>query len=340
MKINIKRNGRIMRLAALVCAALFFAGCGVPAGLLENDGEAKPVPEGSESLFADPTGLPQYDGSYALEPDPKPGGQSAVNEKYIRTTLYYVTDEGYILPVAAEIPWEDGIARACLMRLVATPENANILKKEGLIAPIPNGTEIQLAIDAGEARVNLQNMPALGDYRSEQNLFTAVINTLTEFPSIDTVSVFINGSATKTVNGSELPVSAGKLALNVENGAIAVSGSAKPVTLYFPNGSGSQIIPVTRYLEASGLYAAISALAEGTELPGLRCCFPQKTLVLGAAIENGVLTINLSSDFLRIGETPGLFSLAMDTVLLTAQQFGSVDEVVFTVNGKPYSPDP
>ena len=335
------RNRMIMRLTAaltLLCAVML-AGCGIPSGLIEENRTPLPVQTGGDNPFADPTGHPQPDGTYPNGSDSDPAGPENSGAKSIRTTLYYVTDEGYILPVRAEIPWEEGIAKACLMKLVATPENSNVLKKEGLNAPIPAGTEIQLAIDEGEARVNLQNMPALSDYRAEQNLFTSVINTLTEFSSIKTVSVFINGSTAKTANGSDLPSHSGKLALNVENGAVAASGSAKPVTLYFPNGSGGLIVPVTRYSESGGLYSAICALAAGTELPGLRGCFPENTLVLGAAIENGVLTVNLSKDFLSIAETPGLYGLAMHTVLLTAQPYGSIDEVVFTVNGTPYSPD-
>ena len=339
MKPNANIFRRTKRTAALLLAAFFAAslcGCGAPKSLFEETPSPLPATAApGENPFADPSGRPAGS-EYPFET-----GETATAEpgQSVRATLYYVTDEGYILPVSTVIPWETGIAKACLSRLIATAGNSNELKKLGLNAPIPAGTVIQLSIEDGEARVNLQNMPALADYREEQNLFVSVINTLTQFPSIDTVSVFINGSAARTANGSELPCGAGAYALNVENGDVAVSGSAKAVTLYFPNSSGSQFIPVTRYLSSDGLYRAISALAEGTELPGLRGCFPENTLVLGAAIEGGVLTVNLSKDFEKIAETPGRYSLAMHTVLLTARPYGSIDEIRFTVNGVPYAPD-
>ena len=70
---------------------------------------------------------------------------------------------------------------------------------------------------------------------------------------------------------------------------LLTSGSAKPLTLYFPNESGSLMIPITRYAEGStDLYSCIQQLAAGTELRGLRSCFPENTLVLGAVIENGI----------------------------------------------------
>ncbi len=86
--------------------------------------------------------------------------------------------------------------------------------------------------------MNLVNLPVMPDYGSEQQLFAAVVNTLTEFDSIETVSIFLNGCNDITANGSLPPQKHGKYALNVENAEIATSGSAKPLTLYFPNESG------------------------------------------------------------------------------------------------------
>ena len=60
-------------------------------------------------------------------------------------------------------------------------------------------------------------------------------------------------------------------------------------------------------------------------------------MVLGAVIDNGILMLNLSGDFASVGDTPGLLELARETVLLTVQEYGAVDEVTFLVNGVEYS---
>lgn len=224
--------------------------------------------------------------------------------------------------------------------MTASDENRAALSKNGLKAVIPQGTEIQISIQNGEARVNLVNLPVMPDYDSEQQLFAAVVNTLTEFDSVETVSIFLNGCNDITANGSLPPQKHGKYALNVENAEIATSGSAKPLTLYFPNESGSLMIPITRYAEGStDLYSCIQQLAAGTDLRGLRSCFPENTLVLGAVIENGILTVNLSSDFETVANDAGLLNLATQSVLLTALPYGSINEVHFAVNGIPLKID-
>ena len=192
-----------------------------------------------------PTAVPTPVCSAPATADAAPDG------KKVNKTLYYLTDEGYLLPVVASVPQQAGIAKACLAKMTASDENRAALSKNGLKAVIPQGAEIQISIQNGEARVNLVNLPVMPDYDSEQQLFAAVVNTLTEFDSIETVSIFLNGCNDITANGSLPPQKHGKYALNVENAEIATSGSAKPLTLYFPNESGSLMIPITRYAEGS-----------------------------------------------------------------------------------------
>lgn len=67
--------------------------------------------------------------------------------------------------------------------------------------------------------------------------------------------------------------------------------------------------------------------------------FPENTLVLGAVIENGILTVNLSSDFETVANDAGLLNLATQSVLLTALPYGSINEVHFAVNGIPLKID-
>lgn len=54
--------------------------------------------------------------------------------------------------------------------MTASDENRAALSKNGLKAVIPQGTEIQISIQNGEARVNLVNLPVMPDYDSEQQL--------------------------------------------------------------------------------------------------------------------------------------------------------------------------
>lgn len=325
------------QISFLLIASLFAAiltGCGVD--LPEND--EMPTPTGGmvNLLPTDSTFYNQASATPISTPTPEDSFEPAGTQS---TTIYYLTDEGYTFPVNVEIPRQEGIAKACLGYLVDTQENRQLLQSRGLRAVIPDGTGIEVNIVEGHAIVNLTNMPELSSAEAETSMFVSIVNTLTEFSTVDTVSIFIDGRNDKTKNEDGTPGSQGPYKLNVEPSEIATTGIAKPITLYFPNQSGSLNIPVTRYVEGSDdLYACISGIVEGTNLPKLRNCFPENTLVLAATIENGILTINLSSDFEKIAETPGLYDLACNTALLTGQQFGSVNEVRFLVNGEPFEP--
>ena len=329
------------RSAAIACLAgmLFLTGCiGVPTGITEDTN--KPMPSQTASA-GECTPAPNMDLTPDTAVNSGMGEGKAPEVESVRLTLHYITDDGYVLPVSERIEKQDGIARACLTRLIASDDTANALKSQGLNAPIPSGTQIGLSIDGGEARVTLWGMSKLESREREIALYTAIVNTLTQFPSVQVVSISINGNDGETENGSIPPKKTGEYALNPEDSEIetGASGELSPLTLYFPNGAGSLFVPITRYVCGSaGLTTAIAQLAAGTTLPGLRGCFPENSLILGAAIENGILSVNCSDDFLKVDETSGLYSLAMQSVLLTARQFGSVDEIRFLVNGIPFEP--
>lgn len=252
-------------------------------------------------------------------------------------TIYFNTDEGYTLPVIMSIPWEEGIAKACLNKLIKNDANRLELQKQGLVGVIPDGTGIELNIRDGHATVNLLEMARLPSAEAEQAMFVSIVNTLIQFPSVENVTILLDGRQGTTPNGNPTPVNQGLYKLNVETSDIATSGNAEAITLYFPNNSGSLNIPITRYISGTAdLYTCMSSLISGTELPSLVNCFPDGTILLGAVIDNGILSVNLSSDFKAVSETPGLLELACSSLLLTAQEYGSVDEVIVLVNGEEY----
>lgn len=301
--------------ALLLCAALAFCSCG----------SSVEVPAGSP--------VPTIDGG-ASSPAPEPGSA------YRRATVYYLSDEGYIVPTVKHIPWEEGIAKACLSCLISTEANRAAAAKLGLRTVIPEGVELELNIEDGSATLNLKNLPDLGSAAAEKAMLSAIVNTLTEFDTISTVTITVNGQLIQALpHGTKLPNGQGRYTLNIENEDVATSGGVNAMQLYFPNVSGSMDVPVTRYTSSEvDLYSNINGLIAGTSLKGLRSCFPENTLLLAATIENGMVSVNLSEDFKSVSETPGLYSLAERTVLRVAQLYGEVSGVNFLVNGEPYAP--
>lgn len=306
-----------MKLKAFIAAALallLITGCGAK----EEQGPSASPAETQEAY------------------DETPG----VEATFRRATLYYVCDEGYLVPVTKLIPWEQGIAKACLSYMVSTPENLSAAREMGLSTVIPSGTELSLSINDGNALVDLNGLPAAQTREEELSMVEAIVNTLVEFPTVNSVTITREGQGGVLENGTELPVRQGAYPLNPEEDEAETSASGALVTLYFPNESGALTVPLSRRLGGEGnIYSLVRALMEGTKLRGLRNCFPEGTLLLGATVENGTVTLNFSDDFKSVAETEGLFTLVCRSVWLTLGERIDFERLRIQVNGTDYAPE-
>ena len=276
----------------------------------------------------------------AVEP-PAAEEEKEVNESaFVKSTLYFISDEGYIVPVTKLIPWEDGIAAASLRYMTSSPDNIEVAKRMGLVPAIPGGTEFSISIRDGNALVDLKNMPSLEDAKAELDMIRAIVNALTEFPTVTTVTITRGGSSDPLEHGTELPVRQTAYPLNIEESSLSASAGGALATLYFPNSSGALTVPVSRMISgAPSVYSVSAALIGGSGSRGLMNCFPENTLLLGAAIENGTATVNLSSDFKAVSGTEGMYSLAYRTLFLSLEKNFGITRLRIQVNGEDYSPE-
>lgn len=263
-----------------------------------------------------------------------------IETTFRRSTLYYATDGGYLVPVTKLVPWEEGIAKACLSYMIGTEVNSKAADALGLKTVIPDGAELSITIREGNALVDIRGMEPLPDAASELNMIEAIVNTLVGFSTVSSVTVTRNGEGGKLENGTELPVRRTAYPLNPEKTELETIAGAAAATLYFPNMQGTVTVPVTRYINKDpSVYSLVSALIEGTDSEGLRSCFPENTLLLGAAIEGGTVTVNLSDDFKAVEGTEGLFSLAVKTLWLTLSERFDFERLTIQVNGVNYAPE-
>lgn len=288
---------------------------------------------GGEEDAPTPTCAPA-DTKFFTEEEPDPA--SAFRE----AELYFLSDEGYVVPVKKLIPREEGIARACLGCITSSPVNDAAAAEAGLNTVLPSGCEYTLSIQNGEARLDFTRLAPFASAEKERAAMDAVVNTLCAFSTVDTVTVTKNGAGGELENGTELPKCSPKRYLNPEKPELETSAGARPGTLYFANTSGALTVPVTRYFGSEpSLYTLVSALISGPETKGLMCCFPEGTLLLGAALENGVATVNLSADFTAVEDIEGMYSLAKSTLLMTIAERFPARGVIIQVNGALYDPE-
>ncbi|MBO4384881.1 MAG: GerMN domain-containing protein [Clostridia bacterium] len=309
---------KIIRLTAILAALLMlFASC---------SGKRK-TGDPSATDAAAPT-------EYPFTEDPN------VETTFRRSTLYYVTDDGYLVPVVKLVPWEEGIAKACFSYMTGTEVNSKAAGELGLKTVIPAGAELSITIMEGNALVDIRSLEPLPDAASELNMIEAIVNTLVGFSTVTSVTITRDGEGGALENGTELPVRRTAYPLNPESDELETIAGLSAATLYFPNTQGTITVPVTRYMQKEpSVYALVSALIEGTRSKGLRSCFPENTLLLGAAIEAGTVTVNLSDDFKTVEGTEGLFSLAVKTLWLTLAERYDLTGLRIQVNGVNYSPE-
>ena len=102
-----------------------------------------------------------------------------------QTVVYYEDADGYLVPVQRDVERQEGIAKATLEMMVASPKNDMDAARLGLSPVLPEGTTFDLDISSGHARVDLsRHALSAEDKTQEENMRTAIVWALTEFDTV------------------------------------------------------------------------------------------------------------------------------------------------------------
>ena len=265
-------------------------------------------------------------------------------DETIRETLVYYQDgAGYLVPVMRKIPWEEGIAKATLRKMIDSPEQQPDLMAMGLKPLLPEGTEILgMSIKDGLAKLDL-NKKAM-EFNSaveENNMVQGITLTLDGFSTIDRVQFLFDGKIVETLKyGTDVSKPIDPQDVNLELGSSA-SHDGNKVTVFFhssPDAVYDYIVPVTRIVEdeSISIETAVRELLNGPRDIGLNMDIPVDTKLLGVEVENGITYINFSKEFGELAQMPQSEALVLKSVIMTARQFPNVEEVIIMVEGKEY----
>lgn len=181
-----RRNLYYLILGVLVFALLVVGGCSMKERLGSDKQDQMQVQENLEDLLAEEVAIPPQ-------------------QEMAKVVLYFKDSEGrYLLPATREIPRVTGIARVTLDALCAG-------ETEGDCSPVlPPGSEvIDLNIKPDGSCVVDLNLAATkisgDDPRAEALAVYAIVNTLTEFPTVQNVQILVEGQNRKTFAG-HIPV--------------------------------------------------------------------------------------------------------------------------------------
>lgn len=257
------------------------------------------------------------------------------------SVVYYQDGEGYLVPVTRQLDKTDGIAKATLNLMVASPENDLAAARLGLKTTVPAGTTFDLDIRDGRARVDMSK-EALSCMSAEEEtlMVQSVVQTLCTFDSVEEVSFLFDGQQrSKLTYGTDVAQVFTDVPVNLESVETFSSAGAGSVQLYFPSSSGRMLVPVTRTVYSNAdVNTAMLELAKGPRPDsGLTAPLPKGCGIRDVQMKNGVVTVDFSKEFLDAvqGEQG---TQTIRAIYFTAMQFPGVKKVQITVEGKPYTP--
>ena len=257
------------------------------------------------------------------------------------TVVYYQDGEGYLVPVTRQVDKTDGIAKATLSLMVQSSANDLAAARLGLKTTVPEGTKFDLDIQDGKARVDLSK-EALSCQNAEQEtlMVQSVAQALCQFDSVDEVTFLFDGQKrSKLTWGTDVSGAFNGSSLNLESVETLAGAGTGSVQLYFPSSTGRMLVPVTRTVFSDAdVTTAILELVKGPKADsGLSKPLPDGCGLLGVNVENGVVTVNFTKEFMQAAQGEnGVQTLR--AVLFTASQFPGVKQVKIAVEGQPYDP--
>ena len=325
---------------ALACAWTFWGG-----ERAASDAVVTPMPSASEAPSPSAPVVPVPAQDSAATNANAANADSAADAKAatMSTVVYYQDNYGYLVPVMCTIPYEDGVAKATLNKMIQSPENDMQAARLGLKTVLPEGTTIDLDISDGLARIDLgKEVLNMADAAAESNMIAAIVQALTEFESVERVEFLVGGQKLdKLTHGTDISKTFERGEINLESSVSTInSGELKPVMLYFPCESSSVVVPVTRMVYSNAdVNTAVLELAKGpsTQSP-LESALPAGCGLIDVQVVDGVAKVNFTKEFANLVQNTDGGRLALKALVLTCTQFDGVNSVQILVEGEPYDP--
>ena len=260
----------------------------------------------------------------------------------VNTIVYYQDNYGYLVPVMCAVPYEDGIAKATLEMMVKSGPNDMQAARMGLRTVIPENVSLELDISGGKARIDLKYDGELefADAAAESNMISAIVQTLTEFDTVESVEFLFNGQKREKLPfGTDVSGAFSRGDINLESTAqpTGASAQANALTLYFPGESASVVVPVTRMVYSTAdIDTAVLEMTRGPKSDALEEAIPNGCGLISVKVENGVAKVDFTREFMQIVNNIDGGRLALKALVVTCTQFEGVESVEIYVEGEKW----
>jgi len=268
----------------------------------------------------------------------------AENEAVVETTerqLYLLDENGMVVPQTLPLPETETkeYAKQALEYLVKGGPITNVLPS-GFEAVLPAGTEINSLKLNEDGTLVVDVSKEFSEYRAEDELkiLQSMTYTLTQFESVERVTLQINGYDTESMPVNGTPISDGYSranGINLHVGDVTDLSASNSVTVYYPTQHDDQVyyVPVTKRVEKNeeSMYETIvQTLVNG---PGfdlnLQQVFNEDVqLVEEPTYKDGVLTLNFNEKIVNNFENQAVLSQeVMESLVLSLTEQPGVESV-------------
>jgi germination protein M len=326
---------RIILFSAIFLFSTLLAGCGLLGGE-----EKKQMDPPQKVTYEDPGKKGTEEIAATVKKSSKEKGAA---EETVMTELYLMDKDGFVVPQTIALPNTTGIAKQALEHLVV---NGPVSEKlpNGFQAVIPADTQVSVNIKDNVATVDFSK--EFANYKKEQELkiLESITWTLTQFDSVKTVKLQINGEELNEmpVNGTPISEKQGRAnGINLDTKDVVDIANTKAVTVYFVGGEEGNYyyVPVTRRVDnkvKDNVAAAINELVKGPSYTtNLQSEFAAGVKLLDdPKIENGKVTLNFNEAIFGSFKDKIISDHLLNSLVLSLTEQKGIESVSILVKGK------
>jgi germination protein M len=263
----------------------------------------------------------------------------------VKTELYLVDKNGYVVPQTLMLPKTEGVARQALEYLVQGGPVTNMLPN-GFRAVLPADTRVLGAKLEKDGTIIADFSPEFANYKAEDELkiLQAITWTLTQFDKVERVKIRINGHDKEVMPVNNTPISEGLSradGINLDSSNSVDITNTKSATVYYlaQNGKQTYYVPVTKRISADKkdqFAAVVNELVKGPNATsGLVTDFNTDVKLLDKPkYENGKLTLNFNKSIFGNLEGNKISDHVLQSLVLSLTEQPGVESVAIQVNGK------
>lgn len=281
------KNKKLTILSAALVSTVMLSGCGLFGG--EN---------GKENV--DPPQSTTYSDNATEETAAKAGEETAES---MPIELYLVDKDGFVVPQTLNIPKTNSVAKESLEYLVKDGPVTEMLPN-GFQGVLPAGTEVTVNIKDKVATVDFSKEFNDYDASDESKIMQSVTWTLTQFDSIDSVKLQVNGKELVQMPVNKTPIQSAltrEMGINLDTKDVADITNTKPLTVYYVGGETGEYyyVPVTKRVSNANdnnIAAAVGELAEGPGTGSALATFMEQDVKLldEPVVADGKVTLNFN----------------------------------------------